>query len=310
MSDIYKIFGNARFAFRSDTLANWEAWEKASEDNILLSGEIAVVTDGTETEKVKIGDGKTPWSKLPWWKGPQGEQGPQGIQGIQGVKGNKGDKGDSADLSGAAPSITNTIIGGEKSLTVTDISPIAHKCSLRLTSDRYESRNVYKFDNVDFTNEHENSNATFTLNENGTFIIAGSIWADTPSRFSIYVDATKLTLNESYMYSLRDNDNNFLSPYSAVTIYKDGSVNEDSGDAKYQITPTEDIGSYCFMYAIIGDKLSDDQLMSYINKTFYPQLEAGTTVTEWQEYGGVSYIEDFSTVTVNVNSTEYTPNAD
>ncbi len=262
--------------------------------------------------------------------GPLGPKGEKGEQGIQGVKGDKGDKGDAyalteadkqeianivdvpdADLSGAAPSITNTIIGGDKTLTVNDVSPIAHKCSLRLTSDSYESRNIYKFDNVDFNNEHENSNATFTLNENGTFIIAGSIWADTPSRFSIYVDATKLTLNESYMYSLRDADNNFLSPYSAVTIYKDGSVNEEFGDnAKYQIVPTEDIGSYCFMYAIIGDKFSDDQLMSYINKTFYPQLEAGKTVTEWQEYGGVSYIKDFSAVTVNVNGTEYTPNAD
>ena len=215
------------------------------------------------------------------------------------------------DLEKIAPAIKNIISGGEKSLIVNDVSPLEHKCSLRLTSDRYESRNIYKFDNIEFNNEHENSSATFTLNENGTFTIAGGIWADASSRFYIYVDATKLTLNKSYMYSLRDNDNNFLSPYCAVTIYKDGSVDEDFGDnAKYQIGPTEDISSYCFMYGIIGDKFSDDQLMSYINKTFYPQLEAGTIVTEWQEYGSVSYIKDFNAVTVNVNGAKYTPNAD
>ncbi len=70
MSEKFEIFGDARFAFRSDTLDNWK-----KVNPILLPGEFSVVTDGTEIEKVKIGDGKTPWRYLPWWKGPKGEEG-------------------------------------------------------------------------------------------------------------------------------------------------------------------------------------------------------------------------------------------
>ena len=114
--EIVKILAAARFKPRSDTLANWE-----SKNPILLSGEPGVVIDGTETNKIKFGDGVTPWNELGWWKGPKGdpftyadftpeqldllkgekgdkgdigERGPQGIQGIQGEKGDKGDRGE------------------------------------------------------------------------------------------------------------------------------------------------------------------------------------------------------------------------
>ncbi|MBO5089449.1 MAG: hypothetical protein J6C27_00850 [Clostridia bacterium] len=107
--DIIKILAAARFKFRSDTLTNWN-----EKNPILLSGEFGVVTDGNETDKVKIGDGVTPWNELSWWRGPQGKKGDPfvysdftaeqleglkvkgdtGPQGIQGDKGDKGDKGD------------------------------------------------------------------------------------------------------------------------------------------------------------------------------------------------------------------------
>lgn len=83
--DIVRILASARFKFRSDTSENW-----LKLNPILLSGEFGVVIDGTETDKVKIGDGVTPWNELGWWKGPkgdtgsQGEQGPEGPQGIPG----------------------------------------------------------------------------------------------------------------------------------------------------------------------------------------------------------------------------------
>lgn len=97
MSETIKIKADARFKARSDYAANWE-----SVNPILLSGEPGVVIDGSETEKIKFGDGITPWNELGWWKGPKGDQGerglqgekgesgPQGIQGIQGVQGEKG----------------------------------------------------------------------------------------------------------------------------------------------------------------------------------------------------------------------------
>lgn len=68
--DIVKILAAARFKFRSDTLANWD-----EKNPILLSGEFGVAKDGGETDKVKIGDGVTPWKELPWWRGPKGLDG-------------------------------------------------------------------------------------------------------------------------------------------------------------------------------------------------------------------------------------------
>ena len=95
--EILKIFAKMRFKFRSDSLKNWN-----DNNPILLEGEAGVVVgleavgDGLEdeTEKIKFGDGVTPWKELKWWKGPKGEQGKQGEPGPQGIQGEKGDKGD------------------------------------------------------------------------------------------------------------------------------------------------------------------------------------------------------------------------
>ena len=75
--EIVKILAAARFKPRSDTLANWE-----SKNPILLSGEPGVVIDGTETNKIKFGDGVTPWNELGWWKGPKGDKGDNGVSGV------------------------------------------------------------------------------------------------------------------------------------------------------------------------------------------------------------------------------------
>ena len=64
------IYANMRFKARSDTKTNWE-----SANPILLSGEVGVVTDGSEIEKIKFGDGVTPWNELGYWKGPKGDKG-------------------------------------------------------------------------------------------------------------------------------------------------------------------------------------------------------------------------------------------
>ena len=99
-----KIFLNARYAFRSDTLSNWQRLNP-----VLEKGEPAVVTDGVNGEWLKIGDGINAFNSLGWKKGPKGEQGIRGIQGVkgdkgdtgasgpQGVKGDKGDKGEKGD---------------------------------------------------------------------------------------------------------------------------------------------------------------------------------------------------------------------
>ena len=80
--DNTRILAAARFKSRSDTLENWE-----KENPVLLSGEPGVVIDGTESEKIKFGDGVTPWNELGWWKGPKGEKGDQGEKGDTGTQG-------------------------------------------------------------------------------------------------------------------------------------------------------------------------------------------------------------------------------
>lgn len=83
-----KIYANARFGFREDTLENW-----TKENPILEKGEPAVVRDGQNGEWLKIGDGTTAFNNLPWKKGPQGEKGDQGVQGPKGDKGEQGVQG-------------------------------------------------------------------------------------------------------------------------------------------------------------------------------------------------------------------------
>jgi hypothetical protein len=92
MEDITRIKAKMRFKPRSDTLENW-----TSKDPVLLAGEPGVVIDGTETEKIKFGDGVKSWNELGWWKGPQGSKGDKGEQGKQGERGEQGLQGPKGD---------------------------------------------------------------------------------------------------------------------------------------------------------------------------------------------------------------------
>lgn len=86
MSKIY--LGNFHYQPRRDTAAQWQA-----NNPVLCDGEIGIVTDGTTTEWLKVGDGTTPWNQLPYKKGPKGEKGDTGAQGEKGDKGEKGERG-------------------------------------------------------------------------------------------------------------------------------------------------------------------------------------------------------------------------
>jgi hypothetical protein len=60
--DIRKIYGDARFVLRKDTLENWQ-----TKNPVLLEGEPSYVTDGEADKKVKFGDGVTPWNDLDYF---------------------------------------------------------------------------------------------------------------------------------------------------------------------------------------------------------------------------------------------------
>jgi hypothetical protein len=63
-----KVYLKSVFAYREDTLANWE-----EKNPVLHRGEPAIVRDGEDGNWLKIGDGTTPFNSLPWKTGPKGE---------------------------------------------------------------------------------------------------------------------------------------------------------------------------------------------------------------------------------------------
>ena len=56
-----KIYLKAHFGFRSDTLENWE-----TVNPVLEKGELSIVSDGKNGQFMKIGNGETLWSELPY----------------------------------------------------------------------------------------------------------------------------------------------------------------------------------------------------------------------------------------------------
>lgn len=90
MSKIY--LEDFHFQARRDTAENWN-----TNNPILCGGEFGIITDSTDENWLKVGDGVTPWKLLSFRKGPKGNTGAKGDKGDQGVQGNKGDKGDKGE---------------------------------------------------------------------------------------------------------------------------------------------------------------------------------------------------------------------
>ena len=158
-----KIYANARFGLREDTLENWTA-----NNPVLERGEPAAVRDGSESEWLKIGDGATPFNDLPWKKGPKGDKGETGEQGAKGEKGDKGDKGEDADLtyinSTFAGSLKGTASG--EVIRIDDVSPVEHEVKVTLESINLAVPNDFVV---------ENNGMTATTNPDGTITVTGSV---------------------------------------------------------------------------------------------------------------------------------------
>lgn len=315
----YKLYGNMRFLPRSDTFENWEA-----QNPVLGAGEWGAVIGQTAAgdqldtvQRIKVGDGVTPWNELPWWNGPQGLQGEKGEKGDTGPQGPQGEKGDNADIDLSILSIQNTISGGDKSLTVNDVSSLSHKCSLKLTSDTY--KDVVGESNNIFNTTSDNTVIFYigsAINEDGSISISGyTDYSDGVGSMGLFI-VRDLIPNQTYTLSLRSSNNNLIKPGIGgflPFISENEWISEDAisvDDGKITFTWKEEYtkAQICF------EEWEVIRGVEY-NVTLYPQLELGDTMTDWGEYGGgiietKSYIEDFSTVTVSVSGTTYTPNAD
>lgn len=85
---VNKIYLNSTFAYREDSLKNWQ-----TANPVLERGEISFVRDGYDGKFIKIGDGHTAWNALPYAPLPKGEKGDKGDKGEQGLKGDNGTNG-------------------------------------------------------------------------------------------------------------------------------------------------------------------------------------------------------------------------
>lgn len=56
-----KIYIDGTIAYRQDSLENWQ-----TKNPVLEAGEPAIVSDATDGNWLKIGDGQTPWQDLPY----------------------------------------------------------------------------------------------------------------------------------------------------------------------------------------------------------------------------------------------------
>jgi len=76
---------NSKILIRRDTATNW-----TTANPVLGDGEQGYETD---TRKMKIGNGSTPWNGLPYFAGGGGGDGPTGPSGPTGLQGPTGPSG-------------------------------------------------------------------------------------------------------------------------------------------------------------------------------------------------------------------------
>lgn len=201
---------------------------------------------------------------------------------------------DVLSLSGAAPSITNTIIGGGKSLTVNDVSPLAHKCSLRLTSD---DGNIYELNEANFELMNPPASLYYYIDENGLLILDG--YAEEEGATSALFYLKNLTKGEQYTFSILNNDGSFSAPDYVFYLEENGGVggpieNTVINGNYATFTPTESRNCVAIMMV----ETSYDEM----EVSFYPQLVVGGSPVEKNI--------DFTKVKVYVNGKTYTPTAD
>lgn len=106
-----------KIQLRRGTAAEW-----TSANPVLMQGEMGVETD---TLKVKLGNGTTAWTSLPYFtQGAKGDTGATGATGPQGAKGDKGDVGDTGPANElSVGTVTTGAAGSSAVVTITGDAP-------------------------------------------------------------------------------------------------------------------------------------------------------------------------------------------
>ena len=283
-----KIYANARFGLREDTLENWTA-----NNPVLERGEPAAVRDGSETEWLKIGDGVTPFNDLPWKKGPKGDKGETGEQGVKGEKGDKGEKGEDADLT----YINNTFAGSLKGtatgevIRLDDVSPVEHEVNVTLESVNLAVPNGFVV---------ENNGMTATTNPDGTITVTGSVADGTKATLLQLIyrkhEANFIALELGQIYKLVvKKDGTSILTFSTKTVYT------DTGEVYWGTVETTDITRPRKVQLVYLQKNVAEGDTSLCG-TYTVQLVKGTKVGEY-----TPCVTDFSTVNLNLYKKQLLP---
>ena len=250
--------------------------------------------------------------------GPQGEKGDtgeQGLQGIQGVKGDKGDpftyadftpeqlaglrgdKGDPGEVTTAYANNTFTNAlksskSGEAFLIIDDISPVTHNMGIKISSDtvtdltavkvRKSGKNLLPYPYFD--SSKSSVGATITVNEDRSISFSG-----TPTSYVGFVLYKGNALVKSGTFTI--SVGNLTNISTTLFIYDGSGATLKTYSFTKSVTVNADDYPTAATWIISMSRSTSNTEM---NGTAYPQIELGTTVTEYEPYNGA----------------EYTPNAD
>lgn len=306
MSKIY--LEDFHFQARRDTAANWN-----TNNPILCDGEFGIVSDGTDENWLKVGDGSTAWKQLPFKKGPKGEKGDTGAKGdkgdtgatgatgakgdkgdaftysdftpeqlaaLKGVKGDKGEKGEKGEPGDVTVSQMNTACANAlrgtasgSAIRLTDVSPNEHTLGVKV-------KRINLFD----------------LNS----ALQASNWETFSEGYSTYTIAG-LTPNTSYTISMSDNgwsgeaNNGFFVAINNVKARwtESGSLCRNSGAAGYCPASKTLLSSASGALYLSFYNVTSERLATFFEKCPNMQLELGSTATPY-----APYISDLTSVNV------------
>ena len=180
--------------------------------------------------------------------------------------------GGGSGATSVASAILNTIEGGTDSITVNDVSPLAHSCSCRLESDNiydFNENNIYAF-------ELFPPNLNYVINDDGTIALNGTTDAFVTTRFEFYFNG--LTKDKKYTFTLRSNQDvelrldAFLLNGNAI-FYP--STNPTVVTVPFEVT--DEYGSY---FAVV-DVFDAEEIRNVENLILYPKLVEGEDITDF-----------------------------
>lgn len=200
-------------------------------------------------------------------------------------------------------------------LSVDNVLPIEHYCSAKLVSLTQQPKNCYKVTTGTVYDMSNNIVDTITLTDHGNNSFTYSGYATGNNVLHTSLTVKGLTAGKIYTVSLRTDSGGWDFGW-----YGFSSDNIPSNDWSVRYNPSctftwgdGDTSYYAVDFMPGGRGIDtdgyDDSEQYTINRTFYFQIEEGSSMTDWEEYsteGGKPLIEDLSAVKLVVLQNEYT----